>query len=289
MGKTWTAREQWGAESLPDPAPIPLEEWQMPVWAEFRKALDDLHSYRTIWKKKYLLKLRTPKDQRTRLHAGIEKGAYVLIALPVAKHGGGPKLQLRWTGPHRVVAVHSHWIYEIESLISLERRKVHASRIRIYCDASRGREADLQDAAYEYQDLWPVQDILDHRYNGQRRRHELLVWWEGFEKEEATWSSLTTVSQDATDMVSDFLVAHKGAITPKGVIAIEKALKAVRAVPVPPAVAVGTVEMPKKKEEKKRGGQCGAIFGPPSPRLSKERLPPLYWGGDYDSEAAPLE
>eukprot|EP00918_Siedleckia_nematoides_P093260 GHVU01204710.1.p1 GENE.GHVU01204710.1~~GHVU01204710.1.p1 ORF type:complete len:209 (+),score=5.12 GHVU01204710.1:81-629(+) len=108
MGKSWTAKEEWGAPTLADPAPMPLEKWESQAWHDFRHALNDMHTYRTVYRKKYLLKLRTPREKRKRLHAGIELGAYVLVAQTTSKYGGGHKLSLRWTGPHRIVSVHSN-------------------------------------------------------------------------------------------------------------------------------------------------------------------------------------
>ena len=71
--------------------------------------------------------------------ANFGRGDFVLVRR--AQHKGH-KLQFVWRGPHRITAVKSAWVYEVEDLLKKKRETVHARRLILY-------RAGLEDAEVE--------------------------------------------------------------------------------------------------------------------------------------------
>ncbi|POM64802.1 Chromodomain containing hypothetical protein putative [Phytophthora palmivora] len=87
--------------------------------------------------------------QRRKHHNGIkgttmaqfDMGDFVLYA-DVWQYARA-KLRVKWCGPAQVTAAASNGIFEIENLISGERREVHAGRLKFYTDSSLEVTEDL--------------------------------------------------------------------------------------------------------------------------------------------------
>jgi len=59
-------------------------------------------------------------------------GDFVLISIPKRKIRN--KLQIIWSGPHRIVEVLSDYVFKVETMDASKSEIVHAQRIRFYCE-----------------------------------------------------------------------------------------------------------------------------------------------------------
>ncbi|KAJ8574948.1 hypothetical protein ON010_g4263 [Phytophthora cinnamomi] len=83
------------------------------------------------------------------------------------------KLLGHWVGPFRVVTalVHS---FEVEHLVTGRKYDVHASRLKFYADAELNMTTELLELVSNQGMLLGVEPFIDHRYNHDLDRWELL-------------------------------------------------------------------------------------------------------------------
>ncbi|KAE9265120.1 hypothetical protein PR003_g32556, partial [Phytophthora rubi] len=103
--------------------------------------------------------------------AQFDIGDYVLYA-DVWQHVRG-KLRVKWCGPAQVVSTTSNWIFEIQNLVTGQRKEAHASRLKFYADASLNVTEDLLLHVAHNGEGHVVHSLLEARYNRQEKRHEI--------------------------------------------------------------------------------------------------------------------
>ena len=91
-------------------------------------------------------------------------GDFVLYRDVWLHHRG--KLRTTWCGPAVVTQVLSHWIYEIQNLITSDHREVHACHLKFYADSELAVSADFLSHIAHNGEGFEVSDILDARYVG---------------------------------------------------------------------------------------------------------------------------
>ncbi|POM68501.1 Chromodomain containing hypothetical protein putative [Phytophthora palmivora] len=139
--------------------------------------------------------------------AQFDVGDFVLYA-DVWQHARA-KLRVKWCGPAQVTAATSNWIFEIENLITGERREVHASRLKFYADSSLEVTEDLLRHVAHNSEGHVVDSLLAARYNAQEKRHELKVHWRGLAEAEDSWEPAAVLLQDVPVAVKAFVKAHR--------------------------------------------------------------------------------
>ncbi|KAF4129564.1 Chromo (CHRromatin Organization MOdifier) domain [Phytophthora infestans] len=92
------------------------------------------------------------------------------------------KLRVKWCGPAQVTGTVSNWIFEIENLITGQRRKAHSSRRKYYADSS-----------------------LNGFNNSEAKRHESEVRWRGLSNQEDSWEPADMLLQDVPVAVRAFV------------------------------------------------------------------------------------
>eukprot|EP00918_Siedleckia_nematoides_P063626 GHVU01138476.1.p1 GENE.GHVU01138476.1~~GHVU01138476.1.p1 ORF type:complete len:634 (-),score=41.93 GHVU01138476.1:43-1881(-) len=177
------------------------------VWQQFREAWEGLHKSRTEQRENLLIRSKTRKEQRYQRDVSFEIGDWVLHARP--SHEEGQKLSLRWTGPNRVVAILSKFVYQIEEQVPGGLRivrKAHYVRLKRYCDHSRGDKLVIEEKAEAHLGAYNVEAIEQFRFNQQLKRYECLIRWEGFEQEENHWEPVKAIARDVPDTLIEAVI-----------------------------------------------------------------------------------
>jgi Chromo (CHRromatin Organisation MOdifier) domain len=116
-----------------------------------------------------------------------------------------------WQGPYRAVRLENEQVLEVEHLLSGKRKTVHCTRIKFYHDASLGVTEELK-SHLQYQDstLFVIEQLLELRE--VRGQVQVLVKWMGFDEGENTWEPVTTILEDAPDLLREFLEITSSAL-----------------------------------------------------------------------------
>jgi transposase InsO family protein len=127
-------------------------------------------------------------------------GDYVMLAR--ATQGAGRKLLATWRGPMEVVENLRHLVYVVRNLVGDTHYKVHANRLKFYCDSSLGLSAEVLEAAANMADGVEVEAIVgyDLEYSDGPR---LRIQWRGLM--EPSWEPLSIINEDIPKMVEKYL------------------------------------------------------------------------------------
>ncbi|GAB9476895.1 hypothetical protein Gpo141_00013953 [Globisporangium polare] len=151
------------------------------------------------------LAVRIQKEMRTRYSVKQHKvkavefsvGNYILRSRVDERKGPG-KLIATWIGPYKVVEA-LKYAFMVEHLLSKER--VHASRLKLYHDATLNMTRKLGEHVAAPDMLLGVDTIYEHRYNEEMQNQKLKVKWLGFEDIEDSWEPLDSVAADVPVLV----------------------------------------------------------------------------------------
>jgi hypothetical protein len=133
-------------------------------------------------------------------------GDFVLIAIPKAKRKG--KLEAIWKGPYKITAVVDARVYEVEHILSKERRNVHAIRMRFFAENGMDITEEIIDAVKSdgnYDGMFEVEKLVDVRFNHELVQWEILVKWKGFDDVENTWEALHELRSTISATVDKFI------------------------------------------------------------------------------------
>ncbi|KAG2915212.1 hypothetical protein PC116_g4250 [Phytophthora cactorum] len=108
--------------------------------------------------------------------AQFDIGDFVLY-VDVWQHTRG-KLRVKWCGPSTV----SNWIFEIQNLVTGQRKEAHSSRLKFYADNSLDVKVDLLQHIAHNSEGHVVDFLLKARYNKIAKRHEIKVHWRGLDQ-----------------------------------------------------------------------------------------------------------
>jgi len=164
---------------------------------DLENSLDHLH--------KKLTTVSTARNTKSRAVSNkfpipnFEVGDFVLVGRVLARPN---KLALEWTGPCRIVGVRSHWLYDVQTLFEPVTTTLHhISRLQFYADSSRATVSDLRAHAVAHQDIFLVDSLLECRL--VENQWEILVQWQGFSLEEATWEPLSGLQVDVPTLLQN--------------------------------------------------------------------------------------
>lgn len=116
------------------------------------------------------------------------------------------KLSMYWNGPYKVARVLSHYLFELEDIITGKLRVAHGSRIKLFRNSSfRVTEELKEHIQYQQGQYCIVDSLLDIRVKDNVT--ELEVQWKGFDDEDPTWVSITQLQEDIPEHVTAFI--HK--------------------------------------------------------------------------------
>jgi hypothetical protein len=129
-------------------------------------------------------------------------GDYVLVANTSAKKD---KTRPHWTGPARVLSQLHNRTFTVEDIVTREQRQVHAQHLKRYADKHLHITQHLRDFAAHTGRGHVIDYIADHRGLDSVDECELLVRWEEYDEEEATWEPLTSMYIDAPAAVRQYI------------------------------------------------------------------------------------
>ncbi len=164
-----------------------------------RKSLEELH--KTV--KDNNLKRSRGNYQMPRYCPNFDQGDYVMFATRHNMQGPSRKSMPRWTGPYRIVDMESDWDFIIEHLVSNEKFHAHSSRLKFYCDKDLDVTLDLKLQITHDEMRYKVNQILNHDF--MEDEFKLLVSWQGFDKEDATWEPLVVLLEDVPELVKAYI------------------------------------------------------------------------------------
>ena len=121
-------------------------------------------------------------------------GDYVLVSnvLNVRRN----KLQVRWSGPYRIISAKSDYIFTVLDLLSEKTFDCHCSRMRFYSDGHLHiTEEILKQFAHDGHGF-EIADVLNVRFNHRLNDWEVFIAWAGFESAEHTWEPLSQLLKD---------------------------------------------------------------------------------------------
>ena len=110
-------------------------------------------------------------------------GDYVLVARQGVKLKD--KTRAIWEGPALVIHQIGPYFYRVHNIGNDLEREVHARFLKRYADSNLTVSRQLREFAAHGGQRFTVSNFLSHRHEG--RTWQLLVHWEGYSLEEATW------------------------------------------------------------------------------------------------------
>jgi len=148
----------------------------------------------------------TPRVHPTRpgvVPVDFDVGDFVLVANSL--HGKRDKTAPLWKGPGLVIKAENERSFAIQDLLSGVVRVVHAEHIKRYSDSSLKITPQLTSFIAAQAIHTRVEAILAHRK--EAHKWKLLVSWQGFTEEEATWEDLTKLTEDVPEIVQRYVKA----------------------------------------------------------------------------------
>jgi RNase H-like domain found in reverse transcriptase/Reverse transcriptase (RNA-dependent DNA polymerase)/Integrase core domain/Integrase zinc binding domain/Chromo (CHRromatin Organisation MOdifier) domain len=169
-----------------------------------RAAVDGIHKEATDASS---VRRAAARKRRTE-HSGVqppnfEVGDFVLVSKRTFHTN--EKLTLRWRGPRRVVGTLSDYVFEVQDLETEQVASVHASRLRYYHDPSLNITVDLLAHIAHNEQGYVIKEITDIRHDARTQDLFVLVYWLGFEDEDASWEPIEIIHEDAPEQLAAFL------------------------------------------------------------------------------------
>jgi hypothetical protein len=182
---------------------------------EAREALDAMHKEMSVANAKKRDAARRSHDKKKGVKsAQFVVGDYVLYQ-DVWQHQR-TKLRTTWCGPAVVTRVTSHWVYDVQNLLTSDIRPVHASRLKFYADADLRVTTELLDHVAHNSEGFEVEELVAARYVAAKKAYEVLVKWRGLQDLESSWEPAASIKEDVPALFRAFcLKKHAPAIVVK--------------------------------------------------------------------------
>jgi Chromo (CHRromatin Organisation MOdifier) domain len=184
------------------------QEWMMDIHREVKESRDKRTAYNAAARTKKVEHL----ERQKRMSEKIDVGDYVLVARP-EQHAKKDKLLLRWLGPQRVVKAISNYVFEVEDIVTGDRKEVHYERLLFYDDALLDVTVELKSFVAANSYGYEVESIVDiKKEDGQ---FFALVDWKGFSEHDRTWQELSQLYEEVPNVVKKYLKGNKSALALK--------------------------------------------------------------------------
>ena len=172
-------------------------------------SFDRMHKEVAKEKDKARLKAIESHNAKTGLiNPNFSVGDFVLVR---RGEKSGNKLTFRWRGPRRVVRAIHPVLYEVEDLVSGKAEQVHASRLLLYKESTRGKEASLKLRGYAEHTEANYETIEEFLELGEDPSGVYVrIRWAGLPDErDSTWQEVGELSEDVPEMLEVFLKSCK--------------------------------------------------------------------------------
>ena len=170
---------------------------------KLQAALEDLHKQVEAESNKKRRSAIESHNRKTNIKPiNFTEGDYVLRGLVQRK--SGRKLSIKWSGPYRIVECRSNYIFVIQDLLTEERQESHGRRLRFFRNSSFQVTEELREyLSYQKDEMFVVEEFTGIRRKGPNL--ELRVKWRGFPSDESDWTLLSSLQEDVSQMVEDYL------------------------------------------------------------------------------------
>jgi transposase InsO family protein len=197
-----------------------VESSQRQAIRDVQMALDGMHKRMSEENEKKRDRARTTRDKKKGVQmAQFVVGDYVLYQ-DVWAHRRD-KLHTRWCGPAVVTKVTSHWLYDVENLITHDVRPAHASRLKFYADAQLDVTSDFLAHVAHNSEGFEVESMLDARYSAPTKAYEVLIKWRGLQVAENSWEPADNICDDVPVLFRAFCKSKSSAMVKKMALAYE--------------------------------------------------------------------
>ncbi len=128
-------------------------------------------------------------DRHRRDVPDFKDGDLVLLSTKHLRLTGPRKFWPRWVGPFSVVQKIGQLSYKLQlpEVYSRLHPVFHTSLLKPYFTADKSVTHVLPALADEDSEIYEVQAIINHKFEGRPRRLMFQVFWKGYSVEEATW------------------------------------------------------------------------------------------------------
>ena len=165
---------------------------------------------------------RKHSSARSRPNFGI--GDFVLVGVPEKRTG--QKLSLNWRGPYRVVSLLNGYVFDVENIITNEKRQVHGDRLQFYADNKLNITEDIKTQFAFDNETFEIEKVIDMRMHNESGELQLLIQWKGFTEDENSWEPATSIYADAPALVKLFHARNRTHIHAKALSDIISRTKA---------------------------------------------------------------
>lgn len=142
------------------------------------------------------------------------KGDFVLLSgknieLAITRQQTSKKLQSKFLGPFQIKEVISNVAYQLDLPVTMRIHPIfHVSLLKPYRDPGevdyREKATDQAPIIINDEEEFEIEKILDHRWNGKKRKKEYLIKWKGYHDHDATWEIEANMA-NAKDILNEYI------------------------------------------------------------------------------------
>jgi hypothetical protein len=171
---------------------------------ELKQSLIDMHRSLSERKERIRSGKRKLRNKRLTRKANFDLGDYVLVATVHRKD----KLESKWKGPQKITKVINDQVFEVEDLLTGNRKEVHYVRLKHFEDSEI--DSNVKEHIQFHTSSYEVEKILSSRIS--KGQQEVLVQWRGFSIEEATWEPSEVIKEDVPELYERFYAMNESRI-----------------------------------------------------------------------------
>ena len=143
------------------------------------------------------------EQQRVAQETNFDIGDYVLRSR-VDDKTVPDKLDVTWVGPYMVVEAHARQSFTVQQLITKKKRRVHASRLKFYHDASLNISEKWLGHVSRQNEPLTIEELKDIRWNREVKDYQVFVKWDGLDEVENSWEPMKKLFKDIPKMLETY-------------------------------------------------------------------------------------
>jgi hypothetical protein len=116
--------------------------------------------------------------------------------------------------------------FDVENIITNEKRQVHGDRLQFYADNKLNITEDIKTQFAFDNETFEIEKVIDMRMHNESGELQLLIQWKGFTEDENSWEPATSIYADAPALVKLFHARNRTHIHAKALSDIISRTKA---------------------------------------------------------------
>ena len=169
-------------------------------FAQLNDTLDELHQETFNATAKVNRSMRKDEEALPQF----EIGDYVLYSFIDRPRKEG-KLYFTWMGPFQVVATKSDYVYIIKDLVNERHLDAHVTRMSFYSNSQLNVTGELLDLISRQGLEYDIQELVDLKWNPDRKSFVVRTSWLGFSENEDTWEPFQSLLAQIPFMLLKFI------------------------------------------------------------------------------------